>query len=157
MTENKYRLSTTRLLNIFLVPTITILIIVLIPILKYGSVSKISYEAITIMVILLFVSILPFAFLFFNHLHLAISTELFFSNNSFTIKQEGHSETYKLSDGLKVTEYSTRRFPWSAIVKWEIYTSKKTYKISSLSISRLSFERYFYNKTDHIIKVFPTI
>ena len=143
MTENKYRLSTTRLLNIFLVPTITILIIVLIPILKYGSVSKISYEAITIMVILLFISILPFAFLFFNHLQLAISTELFFSNNS--------------SDGLKVTEHSTRRFPWSAIVKWEIYTSKKTYKISSLSISRLSFERYFYNKTDHIIKVFPTI
>ena len=160
MTENKYRINPFRLLSTFLYPVIClifVLFILFIPISKYESSQKLSYEIITITCILLFNCFVPFNILFVNHFLYAKKTELFLSNSIIEITQAGQTIIYDLKDIQKVNEYSTENLPWSSIVKWEIITSKGAYIISSLTISRLDFGRYLYNKIDYKSKVFPML
>jgi len=155
VTENKYEINLLRILIVLSYPLIFVTLILLFLILKYQSTQELSYETSTITAILLFLCLVPFFILFINHIIYANKTKLIISNKIIIIIQDGEKNVYDLSDIKKVIEYSTRRFPWSTIVKWELITIDKTYKISSLTISKLNFGRYFYNKIDYQIKVFP--
>ena len=140
---------------VFSYPLIWVTIILLFTIIKYQASQELSYDTITLTSIFLFVSIVPFTILFVDHISLAMKTKLALTNKLIIITQGGEVNTHDLKDIKKVIEYSTQRFPWSSIVKWEIATDEKTYKISSLTISKLDFGRYFFNKIDYKIKVFP--
>jgi hypothetical protein len=62
-----------------------------------------------------------------------------------------------LSDIREVFEYSTRRLPWSSIAKWVIKNNDREFEVSSLTISKLDFERYFWNKTKDKVSLFPRL
>jgi len=153
MKENKYKLDILRLFSLWFTPIITIAIF-----LYFTSESISTLKSIQILPIAMLFSIciVPFLFLFINHLLKEKNTELKIGNDEITISRDGKKETVIFSDILNINQYSTYRMPWSSIIKWEIITAKKKYTVSSLSISKLNFERYFLNKIKYKTDFFPT-
>jgi hypothetical protein len=124
---------------------------------KIGSGQEFSAKDIFGWVFFFIFSAGIFIFLFVNHLPLARQTELILSNKTLKIVQQGQSYSCNLSDIKEVFEYSTGRLPWSSIAKWIIKTDDREFVVSSLTISKLNFERYFWNKTKDKTSLFPML
>lgn len=98
-----------------------------------------------------------FSLLFFNHLQYAQNIKVTIDGDQIKIQQLDQTVSFSLSDIRSITEYSVSKLPWSQVFYWKLETSEKEFIVSSLTISRLSFERYFYNKTDHVTSFFPIL
>jgi hypothetical protein len=98
-----------------------------------------------------------FVFLFFNHLALARKTELVIEGQQLTIVNDGKAEIISSSDILSIKEYTANRLPWGSVIKWNIAVKEKEYIISSLTISRLNFERHFHIKIETKTSLVPII
>lgn len=99
-----------------------------------------------------------FAFLFFNHLKHANQTRLtIFIDKEMIIEQYGRRQQLSFSEIQEITERSISKFLWSGVFYWKIKTVDQVFIISSLTISRANFERYFYNRTDQQTDFFPVL
>jgi hypothetical protein len=98
-----------------------------------------------------------YVFLFINHFSLARNTEVFITYRDFEIVQNGKKIQGSFNDIQHIMEYNARRLPWMSIIKWEITVGSQKIILSSLTISKSSFDRYFYNKIDEQFAFFPRI
>lgn len=124
---------------------------------KFDSFKDLSGEDILVWTLFFIFSVGIFVFLFFNHLSLARQTELVITTKTLKIIQRGQAYSCDMKDIKEVIEYSTGRLPWSSIIKWIIKAGDREFVISSLTISKLNFERHFWNKTKDKTSLFPTL
>ncbi|HEX2533507.1 MAG TPA: hypothetical protein VHK69_07220, partial [Chitinophagaceae bacterium] len=94
---------------------------------------------------------------FFNHLALSRRTALIIRGGELEIIQRGQSHSIEIGRIQEVIQYSTRRLPWSPVVKWILKAEEGEWVISSLTISRLHFERHFWTKTKVKRMFFPLL
>ena len=98
-----------------------------------------------------------YIFLLFNHLRIARQTVLKIVNRQININQFEKSATINFEDIKEIIEFSTAKLPWSRLIIWEINTTNNHhYRISSLTISKSEFERFFWNKIETKTKLFPS-
>lgn len=157
MIENRYKLNTTRLINLWFLPFFILILTLFIFFSKFDNLHqarKIEIIAFTFFLIF-FVGI--FVFLFLNHLKIAIRTELIVKGKQLILIQGEKEETVDFNDITQIREYTANRLPWGRIIKWCLTANGNTYTISSLTISQLNFERYFYDKIESKTTFFPTI
>ena len=124
---------------------------------SYKSKNNINSTNLIPLFIFYSVCFLPFIILFINHLLKVKGSELLISKDKITFNKNGTEESLNFNEIIEVVQYSTSRYPWSSIIKWEIITATNKYLVSSLSISKLNFERFFYNKIKEKTDYFPTI
>ncbi len=98
-----------------------------------------------------------FGLLFFNHLPIAKQTELVLSRKIFRINQGGKQYSYDMNEIDEVIEYSTGRLPWSSIIKWKLKVDNIEFVVSSLTISKINFDRHFWNITKEKLSLFPML
>ena len=125
-----------------------------------SSLEKIIITAIANWVILslwLTMTIGVFSLLFLNHIRYAKGARITINGKQIILEQLSQSLPVSFSEIQSVTEYSVGKMPWSGVFFWKIKTSEKEFVISSLTISRNNFERYFYNKTVHVTSFFPVL
>ena len=157
VTENRYKYDTARFINLWLLPVLLTVLIFVVLYSKFNSLRDLSVSDILFWIFFLLFSVGIFIFLYFNHLPLARQTELIISSKTFEIIQRSQSYSCDLGDIKEVIEYSTGRLPWSSIAKWIIKTNDREFVISSLTISKLNFERHFWNKTKDKTSLLPRI
>ena len=157
MTRNRYKFDNARLINLWLLPVLFTILIIVILYSKFDSLRDISVIDSLVWAFFFMFSVGIFIFLYFNHLPLARQTELIVSSKTFEIIQGSESYSCSLGDITQVTEYSTARLPWSSIAKWKVKANDREFVISSLTISKLNFERYFFNKTNQKTSLFPKL
>lgn len=157
---NRYKFNISRCVSIALVPFLfTILICIVI----YQDASHNrppSLKDILIWSGFFLCGVGFFVFLFVNHLPIALKTDIAITgtiNKIVEIKQGTQHYYVDFSDIEKIIEYSTSRFPWSSIVLWKLSFQSKEITISSLTVSRLNFERHFHNKIIQKTKFFPWV
>ena len=146
MTEIRYKFNTTRLINLWFIPTLLTTLFFALFYLKFDRLQYLSYKDIIVWGLIFICFAGVFIFLFINHLQLARQTELIIQGKTFKIIQGVHSYSGDLSTIKEIIQYSTGRLPWSSIIKWKIKTGDREFVISSLTISKLNFERHFNNK-----------
>lgn len=157
MTESRYKFDNIRIIKLWLLPVLfTVLIFVFLS-LKFDSINDFSGMDILVWTLFSIFSMGIFIYLFLNHLSLARQTELVISTRTFKIIQGKQSYSYDLHEITEVIQYSTAHLPWSSIIKWTLKTNDREFVISSLTISKLNFERYFWNKTEDKTSLFPRL
>lgn len=124
---------------------------------KIWQPSNMSWVDIIVWALLWFGFVGIFVFLFFNHLPHARRTEVVMTRSTFQIIQNGEEYSCGRDEITEVIERSTYRIPWSHVIKWTIKTKDREFVISSLIISRLTFESYFWNKTRHVTAFFTLV
>jgi hypothetical protein len=98
-----------------------------------------------------------FMFLFFNHLQFARHTRLIIADQTFKICQGDYSFSASFENIEEIIEYSSKKLPWGFIMKWKIKVGDSEFIVSSLTISQLNFESYFYKKIKHKVSLLPII
>ncbi len=154
---NHYKFNTARLINIWLLPVLSMSFMFVVLNLKSDTLQNLSGVDILAFSLFFIFLVGVFIFLFINHLSIALRTELILSRKTFEIIKNKKSYKCDLSEITEVIEYSTARLPWSSIIKWKLKVADKEIVISSLTISKLNFERYFHDKTEEKISVFPRV
>jgi len=102
-----------------------------------------------------------FGLLFFNHLPLALRTELFFDRDVLELRQNDQSFKISLQKVVEVQEFSTNlkagwsKLPWSSVVLWKIITPTGNYFVSSLTISKDDFNKYVPKDFHYRMRLFP--
>lgn len=157
MTKNRYKFDFSRLVNLWLLPVLFIVITLVFIFSKYNSFEDLSAKDILGLTFFFLFSAGAFIILFFNHLPIAKKTELIITNNTLEITQGDDKYSCNLAEIEEVVEYSTGRLPWSSIAKWIIKVNDREFVISSLTISKLNFERHFWNHTKDKTSLFPTL
>ena len=162
MTETKYKFDTIRRLNLWLLPTLFLLLIAAAIYSKFNTSSQfklidiIGWTSFFVFVVGIFM------YLFFNHLPIARKAQLVITgvgtnDKGIEITQGDTFYATHSSDIKEIVEYSTSKLPWSSIIKWKIITDDNQITISSLTISKYNFERYFWNKIKVKTSLLPTI
>ena len=136
MKESRYKFDAVRLISLWLLPLLLMFFIVVFLLSSFDSFRDLSWADILWWSFFFMFSVGVFTFLFFNHLPLAMQTELIIGTKTFNIIQRDKSHSCDLSEIEEVIEYSSGRLPWSSIVKWVIIVDNKEFIISSLTISR---------------------
>ena len=145
------------MINLWLLPVLLTILMIIFIISKVDSLGDLTWVEILGWVCFFIFSAGMFLFLFFNHLPIAKQTELIITNKNFEIIQQGQTYSGELNDITEVVEYSTGRLPWSSIAKWIVKTGDREIVISSLTISKSNFKRYFWNKTIDKTSLLPTL
>ncbi|HYH16969.1 MAG TPA: hypothetical protein VD794_17170 [Flavisolibacter sp.] len=157
MTEKRYRFNFYRLLALWSLPTFFLVFTIFLFFSKFNSVSHAQPIDIIGFTFLLLFSVGIFIILFFNHLPSALKTELVLKGKQLTIVRNGREETINFVDIAAIKLYTAKKLPWGFIMKWCLTAKDKDYIISSLTISQLDFERYFHDKTEVKVSLFPKI
>ena len=157
VTENRYRLTPYRLLVLWSLPIFFLAFFLFLFFSKFGTIYEAKFIDILAFTLLILFSVGTFVFLFFNHLPLARQTELIIQGKLLTIVRDGKVERIDFSEITSIKEYTAKKLPWGFIMKWSLKTNEKEYIISSLTISQLDFERYFHDKTETKVSLFPTV
>lgn len=148
-----YLASTSRLFSLWIGPLAIQLVFVFI----YTSSSKAMATTSVAIFLWLIATIGSFSFLFFNHLQYAQKIKIIIDGKRMEFQQGDQTFSFLFSEIQTVTEYSISKLPWSGVFYWKIKTSEKEFVVSNLTISRLNFERYFHNKTEHVTSFFPIL
>lgn len=157
MTENRYKFDNIRIINLWLLPVLLTVLIFVFLSLKFDGIRDFSGTDILVWTLFFIFSVGIFVYLFLNHLSLATQTELVISTRIFKIIQRNQSYSCDLHEIKEVIQYSTAHLPWSSIIKWTLKTNDREFVISSLTISKLNFDRHFWNKTEDKTSLFPIL
>jgi hypothetical protein len=148
MLKKIFRVSTYRLISLWIVPAILAGIVIFFIAAEDKSLSEMEGIKIGFYSLMLLVTLGNFGFLFFNHLPFASATQLTFEGDSMEITQYGKSRKLDLGDIVKLiqyssdNEYSSSRYPWGSIIKWRIITNTEIITVSSLTISKNELKKY---------------
>ena len=157
MRQNRYSLNFFRLLGVWSLPLLSLVLILFLFFARFKTVNESKPVDVLVFVFFLIFFVGIFVFLFFNHLALARKTELVIEGQQLTIVNDGKAEIISSSDILSIKEYTANRLPWGSVIKWNIAVKEKEYIISSLTISRLNFERHFHIKIETKTSLVPII
>jgi hypothetical protein len=156
-TENRYHFNLFRFLSLWSLPIFFLAMFTFLFFSKYEKLNEAKPVHLLALSLFMLFCLGPFAFLFFNHLTLARHTTIVIKDKMLCIQIYGEEELIDFLEIKNITEHSTAKLPWSSIRKWTISANEKEYVISSLTISKLNFERHFYDKIETKVSLLPMV